>query len=536
VSNGSGLLQQLISVSGGQIQGTAVLSAFGTGIDLFSKLVPPVGTATGLVEGILNLVDPPASAPTTRDLQNEIAAFANTVVQKLEALQATVAGGQLKDNAQALEAVLTGPNGSLSIVGEIPGWKNSPGLPLPETFTPQNYQIFARSALLTLLGGGPGALPPDTRPTAYWWLPVGDLPLFKPENAWTYYGTSSMFNKPDPQSAEGIPLGDLNPFTSGAPSQFDLSAFRFTNQFEPAQVDGIPGANAFNPTWVLQQSMAAVYYYLLICGAVLENFPNDGATIPDFVGDNNFAGNLLWYHDQIRAGIVNISPPYWLDLITQTENGLIAASADAGVSQWEVPSEPSQIVGDFGFSAASAPASEWSRPFGALCSYTGYVAGAGGSQPSVDRYPSYVYPSAGEPVYIAPQDVQPRAAGSQWYNGFYGKYLVACLWRTKLVYLGMGLDHMWHTINNLYAMCGKAPQPGPCFGDWSLREVFRMLGSANMATFPLPAQSPPILGINPDTGLPNTTKLTVLAFFQFMNGAAPTPSRPLTSLRAILQA
>jgi hypothetical protein len=548
MANGSGLLTQLASVSGMQVQSNTALAAADAGITEVAKLVPVVGTAVGIVQGILSIVDPSGSSgPTTQDLQNQIAAFEATVEQKLSQLQAIVAGGQVKANAQEIEKLFTGQMGALTIISELGKLRNSPGLPLSDGYEAAQYQQGAVFPLLTLVGGKPPlAQPPSIPPTPYWWLPAGDLPLFKPENPWTYGGTRTMFNQPQVVVAEGINLGDENPYTGNAnPNvalvpQFDLSAFHFTNDFTPTKVAGIPDNNAFNPTWVLPQTMAAVYYYMIICGAVLQNFPNDGSTVPNFLSGNNFLGNLSWYHDQVRAGIVNIPPPYPTDLIPQTGEGLIAASADAGVSQWSVPSETGAVVGNPNYSAASAPPSEWSRPFGALCSYTGYVAGAGiaGSQPSVDRYPNYVYPTPGQSVFpegppppggidIAPL---PRAAGTQWYNGFYSKYLVACLWRAKLVYNGMGLADMWRTINNLYVMFGQPPRPGPCFGDWSLQEVFRMLGSANPNSFPLPAQH---YASGPDAP---TFRFTVRAFLEFMSSAPPTPPAPLRSLRAALQA
>jgi hypothetical protein len=543
MSNSSGLVEQLVSSNDVQGDGKTVLAVVDAGINEVAKLVPPLGTAIGIVEGILSLVNPSSnSGPTMQDLQNQIQQFAQTVEAQLTALQAQLAGGQVADHATALEQVLTNPNGSLSIVGELPAWQNSPGLPLPDQGQAKQYQIYARSALLSLLGGGnaPGA---TSRPTSYWWLPAGDLPLFKPQNPWTYNGTSNMFNQRVMSSLgpNGYLPDDLNPYTDTGTTmpQFDLSDFNFTNDFSPTNVAGVGAGNAVNPTWVLQQTMAAVYYYLLICGAVLQNFPNDGSTIPDFVGTYDFAGNLLWYHDQIRAGIVNIPPPFPWDLVPFDANGLIPSSADGGVSAWSVPcalngTSTGNVAIFYGNdTAANAPASDWSRPFGALCNYTGYVANYGGNQPSVDNYPDYVYPTPGQPGIPPPtaqlsEDVGtfPASAPPQWYIGFYSKYLVATLWRTKLVYLGLGLADMWHTINNLYAMCGQAPQPGPCFGDWSLRAVFKMLGSANLASFPLPAQ--------PESNyLP---KFTVRGFLQFMNGAAPTPQARVTSLRAALQA
>jgi hypothetical protein len=157
--------------------------------------------------------------------------------------------------------VLTAPLGTLTYIGDIAGWRNSPGLPLPAAYDPVQIQGYARSAVVTLLGGGPGGTAADSRPTAYWWLPVGDLPLFKPQNPWAYTGTSKMFDQPYPAYAGGQYLGDLNALTQLGHPQFDLSAFHFTNDFSPTKVAGILDSNAFNPTWVLQQSMAAVYYY-----------------------------------------------------------------------------------------------------------------------------------------------------------------------------------------------------------------------------------------------------------------------------------
>ena len=540
----SGLIETLTANMQLESGGAQVLQAVDTGIDLVSKLLPPLGTAVSVAEGILSILDPTQSAasPTTTDLQNQIAAFESLVEQQLSDLQATVAGGQVKQNSEDLETLLTGPNGSLSIVGELPKLAKSPGLPLADAQQAADYQTYARSALLTLLGGGPAAQAPEALPTAYWWLPAGDLPLFKPTTPWTYNGTTHMFNQPAVVSLGGAGYlpGDMNPYPSAAATapQFDLSDLSFTNDFSPTPVENIPANNAFNPTWVLQQSMAAVYYYLLICGAVLKDFPNDGSTIPDFVGDNNFAGNLLWYHDQIRAGIVNIAPPFPWDLVPVDSNGMIPATASGGMSSWSVPSALASSTGSpqafYGADSVTNTATpDYVRPFGALCSYTGFVANYGGAQPSVDSYPDYVYPTPGQPAITpgATTDVSneglPANAGSAWYIGFYSKYLVACLYRSKLVYLGMGLADLWNTINSLYVMCGQPAQPSPCFGDWSLRAVFKLLGSADLATFPLPQVNDPFVG---------ETKLSVRALLTFMQGAAPTLSTAPTSLRAVLQA
>ncbi len=541
----SGLLETLTANMQLETGGAQVLQAVDAGIDLVGKLLPPLGTAVNVAESILSILNPTQSAasPTTTDLQNQIAAFESLVEQQLGNLQATVAGGQVKQNSEDLETLLTGPNGSLTIVGELPKLAKAPGLPLADAQQAADYQTYARSALLTLLGGGPAAQAPDARPTAYWWLPAGDLPLFQPTNAWTYNGTTNMFNQPVVVSlgSAGYLPNDMNPYTGVATQlpTFDLTDLHFTNDFSPTPVENVPANNAFNPTWVLQQSMAAVYYYLLICGAVLSGFPNDGSTIPDFVGENNFAGNLLWYHDQIRAGIVNIAPPFPWDLVPIDSNGNIPATASGGTSSWSVPSAfASSTSGSvqpfFGStSVTNTDVPDYVRPFGALCSYTGFVAGFGGSQPSVDSYPDYVYPTPGQPAFTPGMQTQesneslPANAGTDWYVAFYSKYLVACLYRVKLVYLGMGLASLWSTINSLYVMCGQAAQPSPCFGDWSLRAVFKLLGSANASTFPLPTTNDPVIG---------ETKLSVRAFLTFMNGAAPTPATASTSLRAVLQA
>jgi hypothetical protein len=555
----SGLIETLTANDEIQGQGKTVIEVADAGINAIAGMVG-AGSALSTVDGILALINPPAgsSGPTLQDIQQQLSEFATSVTNKLDQIGKTIAGGQVQQWAHDLQQALTNPNGPLSIIGEIPAWKNGPGLPLPDSDNPGQYQIYARSALLQLIGGGPGA----PWPTSYWYLPPGDLPLFQPDNPWTYAGTTKMFNKPEFYSLSPGELPadiDANYYTDGSAAripQFDLSAFRFTNDFAPAAVAGVPPGNAFNPTWVLQQSMAAVNYYFIICGAVLKNFPNDGSTANDWVGNNpsspadyNFLGVLSWYHDQLRAGIVCIAPPWPADLVPLGPGGLIPSSANGGYSGWSVPCsgnvdgtpEPfwSESWALASQGAASAPHSEWTRPFGALCSYTGFVAGVGGAQPSVDSYPDYVYPGAGQTATVPPSGGidtgAPAGAGLEWYNGFYCKYLVACLWRVKLVYNGMGLSDMWRTINNLYVMFGKPPRPGPCFGDWSLKEVFRMfgaedpLGSGNLSAYPLPSKD------MVEFGLPDQWPFTVSGLLEFMNSASPTPQAPLNSLRAILQ-
>jgi len=522
----SGLLETIISSS--DVDGTAgalVLQGVDAGINAMASAAG-VGSVLNAIIGLLT--PSAASGPSLTDLQNQMSAFQSTVTTQLAQMGANAAGGQVQLWANNLQQVLEGPDGVLSVIPEITDWKKNPGLPLPDGFNPSSTQcqIWARAALDQLIGST-SAPPPDCPPTSYWYLPAGDFPLFKPDNPWTYLGTTKMFNKPyyDDDVGDGI-FNDSNPYTGGGPAplpSFDLSLFQFTNDFSPTPVPGVPQNNAFNPTWILQQSMLAVTYYLILCGAVMKNFPNDGATVLDFTSqsatNSNFLGGLSWYHDQIRAGIVCISPPFPTD---------IAPDAD-GVSTWSVPCaysvDPSTPP-----NFTSAPSSLWSRPFGALCNYNSFVAGYGRPQPSVDGYPDYVYawqPGEAPPSNSQSVSPQPPYASPAWYTGFYGKYLVACLWRVKLVYNLMGLADMWRTINNLYVMFGQPPRTGPCFGDWSLREVFGVLGSANYATFPLPAQDPAgVVGY----------KNHVRAFLQFMNSAAPTPATPVLSLRATLQA
>ncbi|HEY1556187.1 MAG TPA: hypothetical protein VGF94_15225 [Kofleriaceae bacterium] len=530
----SGLVATLTANAQMSSDGKAVVAAVDFGIDQITKMLPPLGTVVSVAEGIISLIDPAAAAtgPTLTDLQNQISAFQNDVEQQLAAVQARIAGGQLKDNATQLELVLTGPNGSLSVLGELADFVKSPGLPLADVGQAQNYQIYARAAVLTLLGGGPSGTPATSRPTSYWWLPAGDLPLFQPANPWTYAGTTKAFDKADwLDLGDGI-VNDMNPYTgSGQPlPAFDTSMMTFTNSFGPTSVEGVPPNCAFNPTWVLQQSMAAVYYYLVICGAVLASFPNDGATIPDFVGGNNFAGNLLWYHDQIRAGIVNIAPPAPGDLLPVAPDQTIPASANGGVSSWSVPCGTTTPNGFDYFTlsrngGSSAPASDYSRPYGALCSYTGFVAGYGQAQPSVASYPDYAFPGAGGPAFPPPPVAQvslpalPAHASASWYTAFYAKYLIASLWRAKLVYLGIGLRGVWTTVGQLDQMCGQPAPAGPCFGDWSLREVFKLLGSADQATFPLAQVNVAYAG---------ETKLSVSSLLGLLQ-------RGSTSLRATLQ-
>jgi hypothetical protein len=585
----SGLLEILTANDNVQGAGAVLLQAYDAGISALADAAG-VGEAVGIVDTVIGMLNPSAGStqPSLQDLINQFTQFSTFVSNELNQLKMTTAGGQVENWAIELQKILQGPEGPLNWIPEINDWKSNPGLPLPDegfSPSPSDCHGWARAALSLLIGGA-SVPPPGSPPTGYWYLPPGDLPLFQPDNPWTYLGTGHMFNQSwmFPFQAGG-PFIDINPFAPVAPPlpsgvtqtpQFDLSGLNFTNNFSPAVATGVPpnitfnpppgvpSGNAFNPTWVLQQTMAAVTYYFMLCGAVLQNFPNDGATVHDFVGtgptDPNFLWCLSWYHDQIRAGIVCIAPPFPVDLLPIGPGDLIPATADAGISSWSVPcglpssavsSDPANDQFNQGFraydvasqAAANAPFSQWKRPFGALCNYNGFVAGFSGPQPSVDSYPDYVFPSPGQSVTVPTTPVvggpelsdSATAASRQWYTGFYGKYLVACLWRAKLVYNGMGLGDMWRTINKLYVMFGQPPRPGTSFGDWSLREVFRLLGSADGGSFPLPQQLLNAADLQAGA-TPLYSQYTVRAFLQFMNGAAPIPSAPVRSLRAVLQA
>jgi hypothetical protein len=52
---------------------------------------------------------------------------------------------------------------------------------------------------------------------------------------------------------------------------------------------------------------------------------------------------------------------------------------------------------------------------------------------------------------------------------YYGKFQIRLIKRKKDVYVGTGLSAVWSTINNLNAIVGDPPLPGPSIADWSVR-------------------------------------------------------------------
>lgn len=461
MSNLSDFLDEIGQVIG---DGGTAAGVLGTAIGL---LADASGAGAALTAFIAIIENGAAGAASNADISLQIGKLKDALIQELQNLGLQIAVGQVNELMSLIEDHLTQAE---SLVGAIPVLAEQNQLPLPILSAVDN-QTTCRTALLNLIGGGPG----NPVPTTLWSLAAADLKFFQPTNPWLYEGALASDLNRDPS---GLAPGVSLPFFYHDDPE-DIYSLKFTGEFTPP----ISGGSVFYYTYVLQQSLRAIYDYMAVCSVCLSTYPRDGSTTRDMIGEVNFAGSLLWYHDKIVDGIVNITPPATLALAPYVYDSNIQGIAQdrAGLSPWQIatvrgPISPHWV--DFIRGNISAPQSDYARPYGALCLHTGYVANfqSDGGSASVGSYPAYEWPfqhsSWGQyPSY-------------EWRTGFYGKYLLRCLRLKKEVYIGIGLPKVWDTVNTLRKLCGQEPvlrgtshQYASHFGNWSLKEVFILLGA-----------------------------------------------------------
>jgi hypothetical protein len=479
------------------------LSDFLTAVGLMtgdgSEYVEAAGAAIGLLAdasgSIPLLVDiiTGKEGSSSDDLRNQLTVFFQLVISQLNQLKETLTAGQIQQLQQNAAASL---NAAETWVGQIPADAASNNLPLPQLVADQR-QADCRRALLNLFN------------ESSWKLPQYDQQYFQPANRWLYSGWALY-----PGSTYYFPFFYHD-------NQADVYSLRFVSSFAPDTHDGF----VFTYTLALQEALRALYDYLAVCSTSVPNFPRDGSSNYDLVNEQgeNFVGKLLAYHDKIVEGIVNLIPPGVDETLPCRLIGddrlVIAADAASAPSRWQVATVNWTDWPRYMRNTLAAPPSEYARPFGALCIYTGYVANYNSSDPAapptVDNYPTYKLPARYDgSAWPGVPDAQP------WYIGFYGKYLLRSLRRKKDVYRGLGLPAIWDLINRVRTIYGMPPvrrgDYASNFRDWSVREVFKLLGAGQ--------------------GNPQLTQTSLRALSQFVKDAAPEMAQAPTSLRLMLEA
>ena len=187
----------------------------------------------------------------------------------------------------------------------------------------------------------------------------------------------------------------------------------------------------FNYTYVLCAYMRSLMIFLAVGDALDSRFTQDYQA--QFRASADALQNKL---ETIRSGIVNVSAPTLKDLQALLDTG--------------GPPQPHRRIWDVN-----------GRPFGAVNIYSGASAVGGYS-----KFDQSLQNAA---------DVNDTVGLLK----FYAKYLVRTIGRSKEVYRQIGLPAAWRVVNNLRALAGDPPLPGPDFGDWSLREMFTLIGGGN---------------------------------------------------------
>ena len=285
------------------------------------------------------------------------------------------------------------------------------------------------------------------------WQVVHDYQVyFAPTHPWLY-------------EDGGLPSADF-PFT--------YEGLTFRNTFDPG---ADPNGLVFNYVYILPAYLRTILIYLAVGTGF---YPNFGRDDQDHAAQlRKIADDLLSAHDTIKGGIVSVTAPSKDDVIIftwitelDTHRSLdetIQPEGDQyeGTSLWKLATYPPCPPGECYYE--KAPPTDYTQPYGAVNLYSGYS--------SVGSYPGPGLPPGHYSPFFPPVHVGPNAwPPPDWYLGFYGKYLLRTLARNKDVYRGIGLSKVRKTINRLRSLVGDPLLVGSSFGDWSLREVFSVLG------------------------------------------------------------
>ena len=291
------------------------------------------------------------------------------------------------------------------------------------------------------------------------WLVAHDAQVyFSADRVYQFGGASnSIFNF--------VP-GTADQQTPGLPGSFACQGMTFSDIFDPGSDDA---GEVFNFIYTLPAYMKLVVIFLATAAALDPDYtkPDKYASVIRLA-----AGDLLVLHDLIKAGIVNVVAPDADSMIIPypcSRTSLYPPNAsclDKGYGQQRSASVYNNTWWHFGWGAGSL-ITDLSQPYGAVNLYSGYHSVLG--YPLLDVPPD-VFPGA------TSSEPGPPETGSDFFVRPVSKYLLRSLARSKEVYIGIGLPAVRQAINRLRSLVGDAPLPGSNFGDWSLREIFDVLG------------------------------------------------------------
>ncbi len=429
MSNLSDLKDAIDKISNGNDEGIALI---GSSIGTIADLAGGVGAVISVVQLASALLGS-GGDDQTQAMLNDILATIKAEYQKLhKEVQGLIDKFESAsvNNTLVVTAVAIGQNLASDVAANLSSDGKSSRL--------EACLAAVNSLALTASAGGLNQV---------WQVVQEDQLYFVPTNPWVY-------------DDGGLPSADF-PFT------YENLAFQRT--FIP---DAGPDGLVFNYTYVLPAYLRTIMIYLAVGVAFYPNFGHDH---PDHTAQlRHIAEDLLGAHDLIKGGIVSIAAPSKDDVIPygwfQDDTGGWTADIALGPvyrSSWEVATIESG--GDY--NREYVPPTDYIRPYGAINLFSGYS--------SVGSYSDPGLPD-GAPNHFPPDHIGPDAwPPSDWYLGFYGKYLLYTLKRNKDVYRETALSQVRQIINHLRVLAGDPVLTGPVFADWSLREVFDVLGYPN---------------------------------------------------------
>jgi len=226
--------------------------------------------------------------------------------------------------------------------------------------------------------------------------------------------------------------------------------------------------------------MRLIMTFLAVCAAYEPDYRS-----PDNQGKfiQQVTAFLTAIHDKIKGAIVHVNPPNSSDMIdpdpalanfVSQQTGFAAQSQAAHfvLTPWSHGWVP--------LDATPQMPRTYPQPYGAVNLFSGYS--------SIGSYPLLNVPRG-----FFSFDENGKLLGRNLETDFtvrpVSKYLVRTLARSKAVYREIGLSEVRNTINHLRSLVGDPLLDGPSFGDWSLREVFGILGHPRNALVN-PSQDP----------------------------------------------
>jgi hypothetical protein len=294
------------------------------------------------------------------------------------------------------------------------------------------------------------------------------------------------------------------------PGSVECEGLVFTNNFDPGadQNDLI-----FNYTYTLPAFMRLIMIFLAVCAAYEPDYRS-----PDNQGKfiQQVTAFLTERHDKIKGAIVHVNPPNSSDMIDPDPALANFVSQQAG---FVAQSQAGHFVltpwshGWVPFDSTAQMPKTYPQPYGAVNLFSGYS--SIGSYPLLNVTRGFF--SFDENGALLGRNLEPDFTVRP-----VSKYLLRTLARSKAVYREIGLSEVWTTINRLKSLVSDPLLDGPSFGDWSLREVFGILGHPRNA----------LINRSQDANLP----LSVNNLADYLANSTPFFNRPSSlSLRSMLE-